>query len=83
MTSAAALRCRSGNTAPSRRLSVHQRAFTGVLEAHEVRISMDGRGRVFDNIFVERLWGTVKYEDIYFRDYGTIAELDVPARSPS
>jgi len=37
--------------------------FTGVLEAHEVRISMDGRGRVF----VERLWRTVKYEDIYLR----------------
>jgi len=43
--------------------------FTGVLEAHEVRISMDGRGRVFDNIFVERLWRTIKYEDIYLRDY--------------
>jgi putative transposase len=42
-----------------------------VLEAHEVRISMDARGRVFDNIFVERLWRTVKY-----RDYGSVAELD-------
>lgn len=50
--------------------------FTGVLEAHEVRISMDGRGRVFDNIFVERLWPTVKYEDIYLRDYGSVPELD-------
>jgi putative transposase len=50
--------------------------FTGVLEAHEVRISMDGRGRVFDNIFVERLWRTVKYEDIYLRDYSSVAELD-------
>jgi putative transposase len=48
--------------------------FTGVLEAHEVRISMDARGRVFDNIFVERLWRRVKYEDI--RDYGSVAELD-------
>jgi putative transposase len=37
---------------------------------------MDGRGRVFDNIFVERLWRTVKYEDIYLRDYGSVAELD-------
>jgi putative transposase len=45
--------------------------FTGVLQAHEVRISMDGRGRVFDNIFVERLWRTVKYEDIYLQ--GTTA----------
>lgn len=50
--------------------------FTGVLEAHGVRISMDGRGRVFDNIFVERLWRTVKYEDIYLRDYDSVAELD-------
>jgi putative transposase len=40
----------------------------------EVRISIDARGRVFDNIFVERLWRTVKYEDI--RDYGSVAELD-------
>ncbi len=51
-------------------------AFTGVLDAFGVRISMDGRGRVFDNIFVERLWRTVKYEDIYLRDYGTVQELD-------
>ena len=50
--------------------------FTGVLEAHRVRISMDGRGRVFDNIFVERLWRTLKYEDIYLRDYGSVGELD-------
>jgi putative transposase len=50
--------------------------FTGVLAAHGVRISMDGRGRVFDNIFVERLWRTVKYEDIYLRDYSSVAELD-------
>ncbi|MGH8609311.1 MAG: integrase core domain-containing protein, partial [Gammaproteobacteria bacterium] len=50
--------------------------FTSVLEAHGVRISMDGRGRVFDNIFVERLWRTVKYEDIYLRHYGTVEEFD-------
>jgi putative transposase len=43
--------------------------FTGRLESAGVRISMDGRGRVMDNIFVERLWRTVKYEDIYLRDY--------------
>jgi putative transposase len=49
---------------------------TGVLEAHGVRISMDGRGWVFDNIFVERLWRAVKYEDIYLRDYDSVAELD-------
>jgi putative transposase len=43
--------------------------FTGRLEETDVRISMDGRGRVTDNIFIERLWRSVKYEDIYLRDY--------------
>jgi putative transposase len=43
--------------------------FTGRLERAEVRISMDGRGRVTDNIFIERLWRSVKYEDLYLRDY--------------
>jgi len=42
-------------------------AFTGILEAAPIRISMDGRGRALDNIFVERLWRSLKYEDIYFR----------------
>lgn len=51
------------------------RAFTSRLEERNVRISMDGRGRVFDNIFIERLWRTVKYEDIYLRDYGTVPAL--------
>jgi len=49
-------------------------AFCGMLEAAGVRISMDGRGRVFDNIFVERLWRTVKYEEVYLKDYQTVAE---------
>lgn len=44
-------------------------AFTGRLQTAGVRISMDGRGRAIDNVFVERLWRTVKYEDIYVRDY--------------
>lgn len=52
-------------------------AFTGKLEEAGVAISMDGRGRVFDNIFVERLWRTVKYEDIYLKEYGTVPELEV------
>ncbi|MBI1742491.1 IS3 family transposase [Candidatus Acetothermia bacterium] len=51
------------------------RSFTSTLEAAGVRISMDGRGRVFDNIFVERLWRTVKYEDIYLHDYGSVPAL--------
>lgn len=50
-------------------------AFTSRLEERGVAISMDGRGRVFDNIFIERLWRTVKYEDVYLRDYQTVPEL--------
>jgi putative transposase len=48
--------------------------FIGPLRDAGVRISMDGRGRVFDNIFVERLWRTVKVEEVYVRDYQTVAE---------
>ena len=49
-------------------------AFTGVLEASGVRISMDGKGRCMDNIFVERLWRSLKYEDLYLRAYATGSE---------
>ena len=49
--------------------------FTGVLKREEIKISMDGRGRAFDNIFVERLWRNVKYEDIYLKGYATVGEL--------
>ena len=52
-------------------------SFTGLLEAHGIRISMDGRGRVFDNIFVERLWRTVKYEEVYLKDYAGVPEARV------
>jgi len=51
-------------------------AFVGRLERAGVRISMDGRGRALDNVFVERLWRTVKYEDIYLRGYETVPALD-------
>jgi len=44
-------------------------AYTDFLRDHDVRISMDGRGRCFDNIFTERLWRTVKYEEVYLHDY--------------
>ncbi len=46
--------------------------FTGRLRAADVRISMDGRGRALDNIFVERLWRTVKYEGVYLKGYETV-----------
>lgn len=48
--------------------------FLHVLEEAGVRISMDGRGRVYDNIFVERLWRSVKYEEVYLHDYRTVSE---------
>ena len=44
-------------------------AFTGLLQQHGVRISMDGKGRYSDNLFVERLWRTVKYEEVYLKAY--------------
>jgi putative transposase len=50
-------------------------AFTGVLKREGVAISMDGRGRALDNIFVERLWRNVKYEDIYLKGYAKMPEL--------
>ena len=44
-------------------------AFTDILKEHKIAISMDGRGRALDNIFVERLWRSVKYEEVYLHDY--------------
>lgn len=48
--------------------------FTSYLEEKNIRISQDGKGRAFDNIFVERLWRSVKYEEVYIKDYSTIAD---------
>jgi putative transposase len=50
-------------------------AFTGVLETAGVRISMDGKGRCYDNIFIERLWRTVKYEYVYLQAFNGGQEL--------
>jgi putative transposase len=49
-------------------------AFTSLLLANGIKISMDGRGRAFDNIFIERLWRSVKYEEVYLHDYATVKE---------
>ncbi|MCX6994238.1 MAG: integrase core domain-containing protein, partial [Chlamydiae bacterium] len=49
-------------------------AFTGVLERALIKISMEGKGRALDNIFVERLWRSLKYEDIYLKDYASVKE---------
>ena len=51
------------------------KAFTDVLKREKVDISMDGRGRALDNIFVERLWRNVKHEDVYLKGYANMAEL--------
>jgi len=50
-------------------------SFTGILIEYGITISMDGRGRAFDNIFVERLWRTVKYEDVYLKGYESMPAL--------
>jgi putative transposase len=48
--------------------------FVGVLKQNEIRISMDGRGAWRDNVFVERLWRSVKYEEVYLHAYADVAE---------
>lgn len=48
--------------------------FTGLLLANQIQISMDGRGRCMDNIFVERLWRSLKYEEVYLKSYETVQE---------
>lgn len=50
--------------------------FTDILKAKKIKISMDGRGRAFDNIFVERLWRSVKYEDVYVMGYEDFYECE-------
>jgi len=49
-------------------------AFTGALKQHGIRISMDGKGRCMDNIFIERLWRSLKYEEVYLKAYDSVAE---------
>lgn len=61
------------NTDQGVQFTAHE--FTHTLEEAGVRISMDGRGRVFDNIFVERLWRSVKHEDVYIKGYETVPAL--------
>jgi putative transposase len=48
--------------------------FTAILEQEGIAVSMDGKGRATDNIFVERLWRSLKYEDVYLHDYATLAQ---------
>lgn len=48
--------------------------FTGVLKAHDIQISMDGKGRWIDNVFIERLWRSLKYEEVYLKAYDSVAQ---------
>ena len=48
--------------------------FTSVLKEHKIKISMDGKGRWMDNVFIERLWRSLKYEEVYLRAYDTVQE---------
>ena len=50
--------------------------FLGLLKGADIRISLDGRGRAFDNIMVERLWRSVKYENVYLQDYSNLREAE-------
>ena len=49
-------------------------AFTDVLKQHDIRISMDGKGRWIDNVFIERLWRSVKYEEVYLHAYESLTQ---------
>ena len=51
-------------------------AFTGILKANDIKISMDGRGSFFDNIFVERLWRSVSYEEVYQKEYEDVWDAE-------
>ena len=48
--------------------------FTGVLKSSDIKISMDGKGRWMDNVFIERLWRSLKYEEVYLKAYDSVAE---------
>ncbi len=52
-------------------------AFTELLKAHGIRINMDGKGCWRDNVFVERLWRTIKYEEVYLRAYESVSQARV------
>jgi putative transposase len=62
------------NTDQGAQFTAHE--FTQTLAETGIRISMDGRGRALDNIFIERLWRSVKYEDIYLKDYASVLALE-------
>ena len=62
------------NTDQGSQFTSHE--FIAVLKKHNIKISMDGRGRATDNIFVERRWRSVKYENVYLKGYETIPQAE-------
>ena len=54
--------------------------WTGRIEGLGIAVSMDGKGRWMDNVFIERLWKSYKYEDLYLKEYATLGELEVGIR---
>ena len=64
------------SSTPTRGRSSRREEYTGRLEEAGIAVSRDGRGRALDNVFVERLWRSVKYEDIYIKDYEHVHELE-------
>ena len=55
--------------------------FTNRLKAADIRISWDGRGQALDNVFVERLWRSVKYEEVYIKDYQSVRDAVINLRA--
>ena len=62
------------SSTPTKGASSRPRRSPSRLESRGVAISMDGRGRALDNVFIERLWRSVKYEDVYLQDYASVRE---------
>ena len=62
------------SSTPTRVAQFTGAAFTGVLANNAIAISMDGKGAWRDNVFVERLWRSVKYEEVYLRAYDSVSE---------
>ena len=52
------------------------RNFTDLLKENQIKISMDSKGRALDNIFIERLWRSLKYEEVYLKNYQTVKEAE-------
>ena len=65
---------RRRSSTPTRAANSRATTFTDVLKAHDIQISMDGKGRWVDNVFVERLWKSVKYEHVYLHAYDSVLE---------